>query len=96
MRALFDAPAREGDSAAKQERPPDPRTLAGLSPETRARLRTLATISLDALGVQRPVPSFIQDEMHRLFGTLTPMAPTDEALRQAIERAIEEFEEGTR
>jgi hypothetical protein len=91
MRALFDG--AQTNPAPTQERPRDPRTLAGLSAETRARLRHLATLALEALGVQRPGSSFLHDEMHRLFATLSATADSDASLRAAIDRAIEEYEE---
>lgn len=80
-----------------------PPTLDGLSEDTRGRLRALATLALEALGLKDPSRDFIQDEMLRqctqLASTL-PGAATAELreaqFRSAIDRAIDRLDEDLR
>ncbi|HKG94875.1 MAG TPA: hypothetical protein VKA84_23370 [Gemmatimonadaceae bacterium] len=99
VRALFEAPARARHPA--ERRPPlaDPASLGALDPHTRSLLRELSLRALAALGVSAPAEPFVRDEMVRQFGALSAGLPADSAdheavLQQALERAIEEFDEG--
>jgi hypothetical protein len=101
VHALFEAPARRREPARRAV--PDPEALAGLAPDTRARLRELAVQSINALGVQATerthgaAEAFVRDEMLRQFAALSPAAgdggDRELRLRAAIERALEEYEE---
>jgi hypothetical protein len=72
-----------------------PASLAALEPETLAQLRRLAVLTIQSLGVDNSGP-FIEDEMQRVFATLTITLPvsTDRegTLQRAIKSAIEELE----
>jgi len=72
-----------------------PESLAALEPETLALLRQLAVLSIQSLGVDNP-SLFVEDEMQRVFATLTITLPvsTDRegTLQRAIKSAIEELE----
>jgi hypothetical protein len=72
-----------------------PESLAALEPETLKQLRRLAILSIQSLGVDNPGP-FVEEEMQRMFATLTITLPvsTDRegTLRRAIKSAIEELE----
>jgi hypothetical protein len=70
VRALFETIPRHGHN---DPQPPtaDPAALAGLPPGTRDRLRHLATLALDALGVRSPDPRFVEEEMRRQFARLS-------------------------
>jgi len=99
LRALFDAPPRSRDGhEGRQRRPPEPNpaTLAGLDPDLLARLRRLALQSLEALGIVDPAEAFIAAEMEREFSLLARGAASAELsegwLRDAIDRALEEYE----
>jgi hypothetical protein len=75
---------------------PDPAGFAGLAPDTRHKLRTLAIRSLQALGA--PVgESFVHDEMQRQFsilGAAIPDGPNREArLCSAAETALDELDD---
>jgi hypothetical protein len=85
-------------SRPEREAPPAPAgapTLAALDPETRHELRVLAERSLDALGVRDRGP-FLEGEMLRLFGALTPSigsaSERESQLRIAIRRAMSELD----
>lgn len=92
--ALRDAPRRRGRTPSLLA--PDPDSLAGLEPGTRALLRDLATRSLEQLGVQA-ASAFIQREMLQQFALVAagvPEGPEREArLRSAISHAIREYED---
>jgi hypothetical protein len=96
MRALFEATRRHRDPAPPVAPPPSPVGLQELEPATRDRLRALAIRSLESLGLQRLDPAFVADEMERQFGLLARGVPEhgdrERWLRDAIERALEEFE----
>jgi hypothetical protein len=91
LRALREAPRR-----SRERRPvsPDPAALRGLAPSTRARLRELAQLALEQLGIRDP-GVFIEDEMVSQFTMLArgvPEGPDRERrLLAAIERTIEEY-----
>ena len=99
LRAMFEAPPRTRDGhegRQRHPRPANPQALAGLQDDTRALLRRVALHSLDSLGMRDPDEPFIQGEMERKFSLLsraigTP--PSEEALRIAIARALEEYED---
>ena len=72
-----------------------PESLLALDPETLAQLRRLATLTIESLGVDNAGP-FVEDEMQRVFATLTITLPvsTDRegTLQRAIRSAIDEME----
>ena len=91
LRSLREAPRRS------RERPritPDPAALRGLAPPTRARLRELALLALEQLGIRNP-DAFVEEEMVSQFTALArgvPEGPERERrLLAAIERTIEEY-----
>ncbi|MGQ0715464.1 MAG: hypothetical protein ACT4PJ_17330 [Gemmatimonadaceae bacterium] len=90
IRALTGAPRR---SRERRIQPSDPEALRGLAPATRARLRELAQLALEQLGVRDP-RAFIEDEMVTQYTLLARGVPTgpdyDRRLLAAIDRAIEE------
>jgi hypothetical protein len=95
MRALFEATRRHRDPT------PDapvatPHGLQQLEPATRERLRALAVRSLESLGLRRLDSGFVSDEMERQFALLARGVPEsgdpERWLREAIERALEEFD----
>jgi len=93
LRTLVEAPRRRRHPTPRPVR--DPEALRALLPSTRALLRRLATVSLEALGVRTPTEAFIGDEMLRQFDRIAPSVPhgpvREAALRAALERAIEEY-----
>jgi hypothetical protein len=93
LRTLVEAPRRRRHPTPRPVR--DPEALRALQPSTRALLRRLATVSLEALGVRTPTEAFIGDEMLRQFDRIAPSVPhgpvREAALRAALERAIEEY-----
>lgn len=72
-----------------------PESLAALEPDTLKQLRRLAVLTIQSLGVDNPAP-YVEDEMQRMFATLTITLPvsTDRegTLQRAIKSAIEELE----
>jgi hypothetical protein len=90
IRALREAPRRSGQ---RRITPADPEALRGLAPEVRARLRELASLALEQLGVREP-RMFVEDEMvtqYTLLSRGVPKGPDYERrLLSAIDRAIEE------
>lgn len=90
IRALSEAPRRSGE---RRIVPDDPEALRGLAPEVRARLRELAQLALEQLGVREP-RMFVEDEMVKQLTLLArgvPKGPEyDRRLLSAIARAIEE------
>jgi hypothetical protein len=90
IRALREAPRRSGQ---RRITPADPDALRALAPEVRARLRELANLALEQLGVREP-RMFVEDEMvtqYTLLARAVPNGPDYERrLLSAIERAIEE------
>jgi hypothetical protein len=95
LRALVEAPRRN-----RRRTPPpvprDPAVLQGLDPDTRAALRHLAQLALEALGISPRTPSFVADEMVRQFTRLVENIPDgakrDDMLRSAIDAALEEYQ----
>jgi hypothetical protein len=91
IRSLREAPRRARERRAVS---PDPAVLRGLAPPTRARLRELAHLALEQLGIREP-DVFIEDEMVSQFTALArgvPEGPDRERrLLAAIERTIEEY-----
>jgi hypothetical protein len=91
LRALRDAPRRAGE---RRRVTTDPVALRGMAPSTRARLRELAQLALEQLGI-RETDRFLEDEMVSQFTVLSrgvPEGPDRERrLLAAIERTIEEY-----
>jgi hypothetical protein len=91
IRTLREAPRRSGE---RRRITSDPMALRGLPPATRARLRELAQLALEQLGI-RETDTFIEDEMVSQFTELSRGVPEgpDRARRllAAIERTIEEY-----
>jgi len=94
---LLDAPKRNREKVydSGETAVATPESLAALEPETLKQLRRLAILSIQSLGVDNPAP-FVEEEMQRMFATLTITLPvsTDRegTLRRAIKSAIEELE----
>jgi len=91
---LFEAPRRRKDSTGKPSRP-GRAGITGLSAETLALLRDLATRSLHALGVD-DASEFIEAEMAKKFSTVVsalgkPLSETE--VRNALERALSELDD---
>jgi hypothetical protein len=97
MSALFDAPRRKRDPASHTDAAASPPPLAALEADTVDLLRALATRSLAALGTTLP-EHFVDAEMLRQFGILAASVSSgkgsEERLRQAIRRSIEELDDG--
>src|SRR5687767_9001569 len=91
IRSLREAPRRSGE---RRRITTDPVALRGIAPATRARLRELAQLALEQLGI-RETEVFLEDEMVAQFSILArgvPEGPDRERrLRAAIERTIEEY-----
>jgi hypothetical protein len=91
IRSVREAPRRSGE---RRRITSDPVVLRGLAPSTRARLRELAQLALEQLGV-RETEAFLEDEMVSQFTALlrgVPDGPDRERrLLSAIERTIEEY-----
>jgi hypothetical protein len=72
----------------------DPAALRGLAPSVRARLRELAQLALEQLGI-RDTETFLEDEMVSQLTGLARGVPDgpdrDRRLLAAIERTIEEY-----
>jgi hypothetical protein len=68
--------------------------LAGLGPEIIAELRDLAIRNIELLGIGNP-RLFLNDEMQRIFATLTVTLPVstdrEAALKRAIRAAMDEL-----
>ncbi len=91
LRALRESPRRSGE---RRRIATDPVALRGIAPPTRARLRELAQLALEQLGI-RETDAFLEDEMVAQFSMLARGVPEgpdrDRRLRAAIERTIEEY-----
>jgi hypothetical protein len=94
---LLTAPRRNRERAydSGEMRIATPESLRGLEPETLADLRQLAIRTIESLGVDDST-RFINDEMQRIFSTLTMTLPVsadrDGTLRRAIKSALEEVD----
>jgi hypothetical protein len=91
IRSLRDAPRRLRE---RRSLSPDPIALRGLAPSTRARLRELALLALEQLGIREP-ELFLEDEMVSQVKEIARGVPDgpdrEQRLIAAIERAIEEY-----
>jgi hypothetical protein len=96
LRALVEAPNRSRRDVVPPPEPRDPKSLHGLDPATRDRLRLLGHAALLALGVRLITESMLGDEMVRQFARLAATVPEgpdrDRALDAAIARALDEYE----
>ena len=94
--ALLDAPRRNRDRGAAHVERPTAGALAALEPATQRLLRELAVRSLEALGTALQ-GRFVDAEMLRQFSLIaagvTSGTGSEERLRQAIARVIEEIDE---
>lgn len=91
VRAQLEAPPRRRERMAS---PPPRADVSGLSRESSDLLRQLAERSLSALGVTISEAG-LGDEMHRCLAVIVrglPAARTEEHLRDALRRAIAEFD----
>lgn len=90
--ALFSAPKRKR-TRDKSERAEGDTSPEGLHSITSGMLRQLALKNLDALGVDHE-PQFVEQEMRRIFSTLTSALPanfrSEEALQNSIRNALDE------
>jgi hypothetical protein len=89
--ALFSAPKRRRGTERTETQVEAP--LAGLEAGTVSMLKQLALRNLDTLGVNHDT-AFVQQEMQRIFSTLTNALPagarSEESLRKSISNALEE------
>ena len=94
---LLDAPRRKREPGydSGETSIAAPESLTGLEPEILTELRELAIRNIELLGIGDPEP-FLNDEMQRIFVTLTVTLPvsTDRegALRRAIRAAMDELD----
>lgn len=95
LRSLLEAPARR--STPKRSPPRRGPAIQGLRPETRERLRYLASRSIDSLGIKDPSESQIGVEMERQFSMIARTAPAgvdaDKWVDSAITRVLLEYED---
>ena len=93
---LLDAPRRSRDRDRRSAEPVTIAALDALEPATQRLLRDLAVRSLEALGAALS-GEFVDAEMLRQFSLLAagvaPGAGSEERLRSAIARAIEEVDD---
>jgi hypothetical protein len=91
IHSLREAPRRSGE---RRRVTADPVALRGLTPPTRARLRELAQLALEQLGI-RETAAFLEDEMVSQFTVIARGVPEgpdrDRRLMAAIERTIDEY-----
>jgi len=93
LRSLLEAPARRKTPApASSRRTP---SILGIKPETRERLRYLATRAIEALGVKAASEAQLASEMARQFSVIARTAPSgvdaDKWIDGAITRALNEY-----
>lgn len=95
LRALLEAPTRR-----KTPAPAPPKKLPGiegLKPETRERLRYLASKAIDSLGVKSASDALVHSEMMRQFTMIARTAPSgadaDKWIDSAISKALREYTE---
>lgn len=95
LRSLLEAPARRRTPAPQGTRKNS--GIHGLQPETRDRLRYLASRALDALGVKDVSENQLTTEMIRQFSMIARAAPagadTDGWVDAAITKALQEYAE---
>lgn len=95
LRSLLEAPARRRTPAPQATRKNS--GIRGLQPETRDRLRYLASRALDALGVKDVSEDQLTTEMIRQFSMIARAAPagtdTDVWVDAAITKALQEYAE---
>jgi hypothetical protein len=96
LRALVEAPHRSRRDVLPAPEPRDPKSLAGLHPDTRDQLRLLGHAALVALGVRLVTETMLGDEMVRQFARLAATVPEgpdrETGLDAAIRRALDEYE----
>ena len=94
--ALLNAPRRNRDRNEPAAEPLAAAALIGLEPSTQRLLRALAMRSLESLGTALS-GHFVDAEMLRQFSLIAagiaPGAGSEERLRQAIARALEEIDD---
>jgi len=93
LRSLLEAPARRKTPApASSRRTP---SILGIKPETRERLRYLATRAIEALGVKAASEEQLASEMARQFSVIARTAPSgvdaDKWIDGAITKALNEY-----
>jgi len=93
LRSLLEAPARRKTPApASSRRTP---SIQGIRPETRERLRYLATRAIEALGVKAASEAQLASEMARQFSVIARTAPSgvdaDKWIDGAITKALNEY-----
>jgi len=93
LRSLLEAPARRKTPApASSRRTP---SILGIKPETRERLRYLATRAIEALGVKAASEAQLASEMARQFSVIARTAPSgvdaDKWIDGAITKALNEY-----
>lgn len=93
LRSLLEAPARRKTPApASSRRTP---SILGIKPETRERLRYLATRAIEALGVKAATEAQLASEMARQFSVIARTAPSgvdaDKWIDGAITKALNEY-----
>ena len=98
LRSLFEAPARR--RTPKQPLARRNPSIRGLRPETREKLRYLASRAIDALGVKNPSEAVLEAEMTRQFSMIARTAPAgveaERWLDGAITTALREYAESDR
>ena len=98
LRSLLEAPARR--RSARQPPARKSPSIRGLRPETRERLRYLASRAIEALGVKSPSEAVLEAEMARQFSMIARTAPAgveaDRWLDGAITKALREYAESDR
>lgn len=94
---LLGAPRRNKEQVPEdsQQRSRVPESLAALEPTTLLLLRHLAIRTIESLGVIDATP-FVEEEMLRMFGTLSKTIPVstnrEGTLQRALRSAIDELE----
>jgi len=95
VNALWNSPSSAPTSPDRTS-PPDPPSLEALDGETRMLLRQLAERSLELLGVRGDRDRFIDAEMVRQFtalaATLAAVHQREDRLREAVRRALEQYD----
>jgi len=98
LRSLLEAPARRRSAGQLPARKAS--SIKGLRPETREKLRYLASRAIDALGVKSASEALLEGEMARQFSMIVRTAPAgveaDRWLDGAITKALREYAESDR